>query len=1154
MKIGASKGLLAVFIVSLLGTVVPAKVHGQQRADILIVQSIEGEAYVESSREAGAWVPLRLGSILPYGARVRTGIRGRLSIRYPNGVVLFVDRLSLVEVGSDNRQTAERDIDLKQGALYFFSRRQSERRRLIGPAAIGAIKGTEFEARIVDNDTLRISMIDGEVDLSNEAGLVELEAGEVGFAGSGGAPRKAKLVSLYEAVQWCLYYPAVIDPAVFDAGLGEPLSRYRRGDLPGAMAAFDDRYPGGGDSASSRLLGGALLLASGDVEGARQALSRVSGYESERRALEELIDAVGGVEAGRTSQPQSASHWLARSYWRQSQDDLEGALAAARRATEMSPNFGYAWVRRAEMEFAFGQTTAMKAPLEQASGLVPENPQVAVLRGLVAASENNLEAAGAAFQQSIAKTGELGHAWLGLGLVQRRSGDLSASIDSVETAAATEPSVSSYRSYLARLYDEAGRADDAANELQVARELDPGDPTPHLVSALLNQRQNRINQAIRDLERSIELNDNRSLFRSRSLLDQDYALRRANLAAIYRDAGMEVFGRREAARALVDDPANHSAYLFLASAYEELRDPNRFNLRYETVVNQSLLMANLLASVEAGVFSRHVGLNDYTKLLGDNGLSLLSQTDYWSRGAWSERASITYQGGTQALALDLDYYRSPGWHPNGDIERYEVGLTYKFQVTPRDTVTAHINMTDRDSGDASQLYDPADGDPVFRFEEEHMPDFYAGWTRNWSPDATSLLMAGRWRAEVNQMDEGLPLLALYLEPDGGFLDAFIFDSDLDFESEQEFYVAELQHIQRWGSIRLLAGARYQTGEISSASTIGNFHPSTWENLFEAVPFTSTVEEDLERISGYAYVSFEPVPEIKFTVGVTADEMDLPKNFLLVPVTGGSRSISKISPKVGIDWRPLPSVQLRAAYLQGLGGASFEESIRLEPTIFHGFLQGFRSLLPESAVSSVSGPEFEVFGGGISWSGPHDFYLDLSWAERRSEALRYGGFIDYRGVPGASTIGLVADNNDFEERELELALHKLIGDSFTAGLRYRFIEAEYRNELLFDGLDSSLRGDSTLQVLTAQLGYQHPAGWMARLESSYLEQENDIYSLPDEDLFQTNVILGYRMPGRRIQLQVGVLNVEDEDYRLFALTPFLELPRERTFFASVKIEY
>src|SRR6185436_16136441 len=97
------------------------------------------------------------------------------------------------------------------------------------------------------------------------------------------------------------------------------------------------------------------------------------------------------------------------------------------------------------------------------------------------------------------------------------------------------------------------------------------DPTPYLYSALLKQQQNRINEAIRDLETSQDLNKNRSLYRSQLLLDQDSAVRGANLAQIYDDAGMSDVAQREAARAINSDYANYSAHYFLANSFNNLR-------------------------------------------------------------------------------------------------------------------------------------------------------------------------------------------------------------------------------------------------------------------------------------------------------------------------------------------------------------------------------------------------------------------------------------------------------------------------------------------------------------------------------------------------------------------------------------------------------
>src|SRR5205823_10086158 len=121
----------------------------------------------------------------------------------------------------------------------------------------------------------------------------------------------------------------------------------------------------------------------------------------------------------------------------------------------------------------------------------------------------------------------------------------------------------------------------ANKEIELARQLDPKDPTAWLYSALVKQQESRINEAVRELERSQQLNTNRQVYRSQLLLDQDRAVRGANLAGIYDDAGMIDVSVREAVRAVNTDYANYSAHLFLANSFDALRDPRQINLRYE---------------------------------------------------------------------------------------------------------------------------------------------------------------------------------------------------------------------------------------------------------------------------------------------------------------------------------------------------------------------------------------------------------------------------------------------------------------------------------------------------------------------------------------------------------------------------------------------
>jgi hypothetical protein len=107
-------------------------------------------------------------------------------------------------------------------------------------------------------------------------------------------------------------------------------------------AALRELPRSGGD----RLLRAAVILSSGQVEKARALLRGAPVSHPARRAIERIVAAVQFREWS-GGEPETASEWLAQSYYLQSRDRLDGARDAARRATELSPEFGFAWVRLA---------------------------------------------------------------------------------------------------------------------------------------------------------------------------------------------------------------------------------------------------------------------------------------------------------------------------------------------------------------------------------------------------------------------------------------------------------------------------------------------------------------------------------------------------------------------------------------------------------------------------------------------------------------------------------------------------------------------------------------------------------------------------------------------------------------------------------------
>ena len=198
----------------------------------------------------------------------------------------------------------------------------------------------------------------------------------------------------------------------------------------------------------------------------------------------------------------------------------------------------------------------------------------------------------------------------GPGLCRIERGKDLAGLEDMEVAAALAPNRALPRSYRGKAFSQAHDDARAGHELELARRLDPNDPTSLLYLALLRQEENRVNEAIGGLEESEALNDNRAVYRSRLLLDQDAAVRGANLAGIYQDAGMEEVSVAEATRAVNADYGNYSAHWFLANSYNQLRDPNQVNLRYETPWETEYLLANLLSPVSASTLSQAVSQQD----------------------------------------------------------------------------------------------------------------------------------------------------------------------------------------------------------------------------------------------------------------------------------------------------------------------------------------------------------------------------------------------------------------------------------------------------------------------------------------------------------------------------------------------------------------
>ncbi|HAV62857.1 MAG TPA: hypothetical protein DCY13_10885, partial [Verrucomicrobiales bacterium] len=1067
-----------------------------------------------------------------------------------------INERTTLEIRPAAAQSSVPLLDIKAGSAYFLNRTRPMDSRFTTPTVSGAIRGTEFLLEVAGTGATTISMFEGEVALSSPLGELGLRSGEQAVIETESAPRRTAVIVGQQLIQWALYYPAILRPEdVFGdqppAILKESLAAYRSGDLHLALQRSPAFESVSNDAERTYLA--ALLLSVGQVEQSRTLLGNSTSRIAAARGVQLLIDTVTNVDGQPKTDPSTATEWLAVSYHLQSQHDLPEALAAARKATELAPNFGFGWVRVAELEFGSGNNRRARAALETGLVLSSENAQAVALQGFLLVAEGRSAAAVPRFEQAMQLDSGLGNAWLGRGLTRFHEGDREGGRADLQVAAALEPQRSVLRSYLGKGFFEVGDVKHAEKELEIAAALDPNDPTPLLYSALLRQKQNRINEAISDLQESQRLNDNRALYRSRSLLDQDQSVRSANQAALYRDNGMVDLSVREAARSVNLDYANHSAHLFLANSYDALRDPRQINLRYETPWLSELLVANLLSPVNAGALSQTVSQQEYARLFAGDHLGFSSSTEYQSRGDWLQYGSLYGSYERTGFALDAVYRDLSGDAPNTDVRLFDLSAKLKQQFTSQDSILFQAIYSDYESGDPRQYYDPADASATLRVREKQEPNVFAGYHREWKPGAHTLFLAGRLDDDFRMEDSAGTVIITTRNATNGITRVDQRTAPTSFDSQFTAYTFELQQIHQVPRHTVIAGARHQTGDLETDSLIQR-----------GSGIQQSIDPDLTRSSAYAYYSWEVLETLQLTGGIAYDRLEYPVNGEIAPLSTSETSEEQWSPKAGIRWQPWAATTLRGAYTRSLGGVFYDNSVRLEPTQVAGFNQAFRSLLPESTAGLVPGSSFETLG--VAWDQRIDSqtYLTVSTEMLESGGERVVGTLDAFGplltdIPSGTRQFL-----DFRERTLSVTLDRMIGKHLVLGATYRLSEAELDDRvpevpLAWSASFSPTANRSvsaTMHQLDVHSIFNHSCGAFAEIYSLWTQQSNEGYAtnLPGDDFWQFNAFIGYRFPRRLAEVRAGILNLTDRDYRLNPLNLHSQLPRERTLLVSLKLNF
>ncbi len=1106
-----------------------------------------------NANDSNGWVAAQTNQLLLPGSRLRTFAESRATLQLSDRSVVRINQSTTLEIQHPSAPAKHR-FGLKRGGLFFLDREKAGDVEFETPLATGAIRGTEFELTAGDTGGVtELSMLDGSVDLKTASETVHLNSGQKATLDGNQPARLTAVLSTERLAQWSFYYPAVLNPADLDfspaekGALAKSLAAYSSGDLFEALASFPkETLP---QSAAKRVYHAALELAVGQTN---EAVSSLNAALSGSQPLREMMSAIT-LQTISIRICSNSSGWLARSYYLQSRSELAEALNAARQSARLAPDFGFAWERVAELEFCLDDRDSAREALNKTRQLSPRNAQAIALEGFLLLEENRPARAIEQFSAALALDDSLPSSWVGRALALEQSGDAEEGRKDLQIAATLEPHRALYRSYLGKSWSQSGQDFLAEKEFALAQKLDAKDPTAWLYSALHRHQNHQINGAARDLQHSVELNDNRSVFRSRLQLDRDLAARSADLSAVYDAAGMSEAGANAASRAVDASYSDFAGHLFLSRSLARLEDSRRFNLRYETPRESELLLANLLSPSGGGNLSQILSQQDHLQYFDARPIGFSSLTGYSSGGDKSESATVFGKQGGFSYALDGQYLAQHGQRANNDSLDRSLSLQARQQVTTADSLYFQAGYFRGINGDVSQLYSPSNAIVGLRVKEEQSPNLFAGWHHEWSPGSHTLVLLSRLADQLTLTNPSPSIL--FLHQNGIGIDGVSTDQQyLDEHQKFTLYSAEVQQIWELPQHTFIVGGRYQGGAVDTSSLLTRpINQITAQN-------NST---QLERINTYGYYQWKPVARFHLTAGLGWDQLAYPRNVQLPPILGDERRRTLASPKVGFAWQPWNGGWLRGAWTRSLGGLFFDNSIRLEPAQVEGSTSVFRSLIPESVEGSVPGTRFTTWSARFDQTLHSNTFFGVGAELLKSEGSRsVGAFTNIQSfIPIPNGVSTTLQTLGYREASLSAYVNQLIGRDWSVAARYRMSEAKLNTRLPelvgipgATSLEQNQRG--LLHHVQFSALYNHPCGLFAQWASDYYHQENQGYTpaLDGADFWQHNLQAGYVFSHRHAELRVGLQNLANQDYRLNPLNLSPELQRRRTFFASFRLTY
>jgi hypothetical protein len=680
---------------------------------------------------------------------------------------------------------------------------------------------------------------------------------------------------------------------------------------------------------------------------------------------------------------------------------------------------------------------------------------------------------------------------LGLGLAKIRQGKLQEGRGEIEIAVSLDPNNSLIRSYLGKAYYEEKRDKLARDQFATAKELDPFDPTPWFYDAIRKQTVNRPVEALHDLQRSIELNDNRAVYRSRLLLDADLAARSATLGRTYNELGFQQLALVEGWKSLNIDPENYSAHRFLADSYSVL--PRHEIARVSELLQSQLLQPINITPVQpqlaesellilGGAGPAEPSLNEFQPLFLRNRLALQAAAVVGQNDTFGDEVVHSGVWGRLSYSLGQFHYETDGFRANNDLKQDIYNVFMQVSLAHNTSVQAEARRTETDRGDRNVRFIPNDFLPNER-QERDTTSVRLGFHHTFAPGSDIIGSMIYHNTEDRLRDRN-------------------FDVAIDRTLDDDGYLFEGQYLFRSEALNMISGVGYLTADRKEARTIE----------FVSLPLPPVMTEDASDIRHtnlYLYSQVNYLKNLTLTLGVSADFFQ--ESFV---------KRDQVNPKIGLTWSVSPQTTLRAAAFRVVSRTLFSDQT-IEPTQVAGFNQFFRTNFGDEF------PGTDAWRYGVAVD--HKFSLNVyAGAELSKRDLQVPGLVI---TPKATQ----TRREDWDEYLARAYFYWTPHPWLAASAEYQFERFERGTTLG--------AGTGILEVDTHRLplgiSFFHPSGFSARIKATYINQDGKFvprtfvpgtFETGTDRFWVIDTALRYRLPKRYGFISLGVNNLFNEKFK------------------------